>query len=439
MRRQLAHQRLARRAWRCRTSPSACCGWCRGSRPPRAVSWPSRVLAGRAGPSRACRRRCPGRSILITSAPRSASVCVHQGPASTRERSSTRMPASDAVRSRLRRSCGRLCAASRSRDNHPRCFDRLLQPCCIATALAACTPDFRLARGAARGQRPRGHASLQARRGCAQRADGRPRGEPGGDRLRCRRRDLCGDLRRPRRSRPRVAPVLAELRRSGAVEHRRSAAQRDRCRSAGMTPNVAGQSLSACRTPRRTAATVREPGCAASPRGAMSSRRVIGGGAAQARGRRAVLRGARVRNASRVLAAAQPSRSSWPLPSPTSSRRCCGRSRPRSLHLQRRVRARRAATWACWPAPTSSASRRSSLPLGRALDRFGPERVILGFSGHRRARLRGVRAGHSFAGLIARARAHRCRRVGACLMAPLTGFRRCFTPAAPSCAPIPGC
>ena len=58
-----------------------------------------RRRAGTAVPSRACRRRRDdssrvGRSTLITSAPRSASVCVHQGPASTRERSSTRTPAS---------------------------------------------------------------------------------------------------------------------------------------------------------------------------------------------------------------------------------------------------------------------------------------------------------------------------------------------------------
>src|SRR6185312_2172995 len=33
----------------------------------------------------------PGRSILITSAPRSARICVAQGPASTRDRSRTRM------------------------------------------------------------------------------------------------------------------------------------------------------------------------------------------------------------------------------------------------------------------------------------------------------------------------------------------------------------
>ena len=34
----------------------------------------------------------PGRSILTTSAPRSARICVHHGPASTRERSRTLMP-----------------------------------------------------------------------------------------------------------------------------------------------------------------------------------------------------------------------------------------------------------------------------------------------------------------------------------------------------------
>ncbi|CFN74703.1 Uncharacterised protein [Bordetella pertussis] len=40
----------------------------------------------------------PGRSILMTSAPRSARFWVHQGPASTRVRSSTRMPVRGAGR-----------------------------------------------------------------------------------------------------------------------------------------------------------------------------------------------------------------------------------------------------------------------------------------------------------------------------------------------------
>jgi hypothetical protein len=57
----------------------------------------------------------PGRSILITSAPRSARVCVHQGPASTRDRSSTRIP-SRAVHAPLsgNRIIGR-CPVSRGR------------------------------------------------------------------------------------------------------------------------------------------------------------------------------------------------------------------------------------------------------------------------------------------------------------------------------------
>ena len=47
----------------------------------RRVRHPRRATAV---PNAAYRRRA-GRSILITSAPRSASSCVHQGPASTRE------------------------------------------------------------------------------------------------------------------------------------------------------------------------------------------------------------------------------------------------------------------------------------------------------------------------------------------------------------------
>src|ERR1700722_9471388 len=39
----------------------------------------------------------PGRSILITSAPRSASICAHVGPARTRVRSKTRRPRSGPV------------------------------------------------------------------------------------------------------------------------------------------------------------------------------------------------------------------------------------------------------------------------------------------------------------------------------------------------------
>ena len=50
------------------------------------------LLDVRAAPSGACRRRCSGRSILTTSAPRSASVIVASGPARTREKSATIRP-----------------------------------------------------------------------------------------------------------------------------------------------------------------------------------------------------------------------------------------------------------------------------------------------------------------------------------------------------------
>src|SRR4029077_4063934 len=44
------------------------------------------------GPHARVSSPAPGRSTLITSAPRSASIWVHQGPVSTRLRSNTRMP-----------------------------------------------------------------------------------------------------------------------------------------------------------------------------------------------------------------------------------------------------------------------------------------------------------------------------------------------------------
>src|SRR6218665_1909925 len=100
------------------TTMSACCAICRIS------AWPSalarsmvteRLLRLQAVKELACavslpaasRRKggpqwrvsspAPGRPTLTTSPPRSASICVHQGPASTRERSSTLMPASAAL------------------------------------------------------------------------------------------------------------------------------------------------------------------------------------------------------------------------------------------------------------------------------------------------------------------------------------------------------
>ena len=55
------------------------------------------ALDERRAPGARLDRRCPGRSTLTTSAPRSASIIVQYGPASTRERSSTRTPASGAA------------------------------------------------------------------------------------------------------------------------------------------------------------------------------------------------------------------------------------------------------------------------------------------------------------------------------------------------------
>src|ERR1700744_3729517 len=49
------------------------------------------------GPKPRVSSPAPGRSILITSAPRSASICTQVGPASTRVRSNTRRPFSGPV------------------------------------------------------------------------------------------------------------------------------------------------------------------------------------------------------------------------------------------------------------------------------------------------------------------------------------------------------
>src|SRR3990172_1656888 len=54
------------------------------------VSFPSRPFS-HGGPNARESSPVPGRSILITSAPRSARFWPHHGPASTRERSSTRI------------------------------------------------------------------------------------------------------------------------------------------------------------------------------------------------------------------------------------------------------------------------------------------------------------------------------------------------------------
>ena len=70
----------------------------------------------------------------------------------------------------------------------------------------------------------------------------------------------------------------------------------------------------------------------------------------------------------------------------------------------------------------------TQLPLGRWLDRFGPRRVILGFLGLAVLGCAAFASAHSFAALLA-ARVLTGMGVSACLMAPLTGYRRWFTPA----------
>jgi predicted MFS family arabinose efflux permease len=67
------------------------------------------------------------------------------------------------------------------------------------------------------------------------------------------------------------------------------------------------------------------------------------------------------------------------------------------------------------------------LPLGRWLDRFGPKHVILGFLGVAVLGCLAFSVAHSFAALLA-ARVLTGVGVGACLMAPLTGYRRWLEP-----------
>ncbi len=69
------------------------------------------------------------------------------------------------------------------------------------------------------------------------------------------------------------------------------------------------------------------------------------------------------------------------------------------------------------------------LPLGRALDRFGPRRTLLAMLGVAVLGCAGFAAATGLAALIA-ARALIGAGVAACLMAALTSYRRLFTPAA---------
>lgn len=70
----------------------------------------------------------------------------------------------------------------------------------------------------------------------------------------------------------------------------------------------------------------------------------------------------------------------------------------------------------------------TQLPLGTWLDRFGPRRVILAFLGVAVLGCVAFALATSFAGLLA-ARVLTGMGVSACLMAPLTGFRRWLEPA----------
>lgn len=70
----------------------------------------------------------------------------------------------------------------------------------------------------------------------------------------------------------------------------------------------------------------------------------------------------------------------------------------------------------------------TQLPLGSWLDRFGPRRVILAFLGVAVLGCAAFALATSFAGLLA-ARVLTGMGVSACLMAPLTGFRRWLHPA----------
>lgn len=69
------------------------------------------------------------------------------------------------------------------------------------------------------------------------------------------------------------------------------------------------------------------------------------------------------------------------------------------------------------------------LPLGRWLDRHGPKKVILGFLGIAVGACIAFSLATSFTGLLV-ARVLGGVGVGACLMAPLTGFRRWLSPPA---------
>ena len=69
----------------------------------------------------------------------------------------------------------------------------------------------------------------------------------------------------------------------------------------------------------------------------------------------------------------------------------------------------------------------TQLPLGTWLDRFGPKRVVLGFLSVAVLGCVGFATASSFAGLLA-ARVLCGAGVSACLMAPLTGYRRWYAP-----------
>ena len=79
----------------------------------------------------------------------------------------------------------------------------------------------------------------------------------------------------------------------------------------------------------------------------------------------------------------------------------------------------------------------TQLPMGTWLDRHGPKRVILCFLAAAVAGCLLFSAATQFWALMA-ARVLTGVGVSACLMAPLTGYRRWFDPRC-SCAPTPGC
>ncbi len=70
----------------------------------------------------------------------------------------------------------------------------------------------------------------------------------------------------------------------------------------------------------------------------------------------------------------------------------------------------------------------TQLPLGHWLDRLGPKKVVLGFLSVAVLGCVASSSAHSFAGLLA-ARVLCGVGVSACLMAPLTGYRRWYDPA----------